>query len=152
MKNKEYLINQIPQVEVDGSKNIPTVLFYEATDRVLIGNAALSDADDQAKLNFDFKIDLGHCDPTSKPKGKFRTACGDWKSAVGLTGDFLREVLHHTSQWLYSNGVDKGTSVLLAEPLAMQTSPDWLANYRRNLEDILKNRSFTGPHSAGRER
>ncbi len=144
MKTKEYLINQLPQVEVDGSKNIPTVLFYQASDKVLIGNAARDAANDSAALNFDFKVDLGHCDPTSKPKGKFRTACGDWKSAVGLTGDFLREVLRHTSQWLHTNGIDRGTSVLLAEPLAMQTSPDWLANYRRNLEDILKNRSFAG--------
>jgi hypothetical protein len=133
------------QVEVDGSKNIPTVLFYESGDKVLVGSAAMNcAADDQAKLNFDFKVDLGHCEPTSKPKGKFRTACGDWKSAAGLTGDFLREVLRHASQWLYSNGIDKGTSVLLAEPLAMQTSSEWLSNYRRNLEDILKNRSFAG--------
>ncbi|MBI2927973.1 MAG: molecular chaperone [Verrucomicrobia bacterium] len=144
MTTRELLIYQIPQVEVDGSGNIPTALFYEPGDKVLIGSAALAAAEKPQELNLDFKLDLGYSEASGRPKRLFRTACGDRRSAQALTADFLREVLRSVSEWLAKHGVEHGTSVLLAEPLAMQSSPEWLATYRKNLREILEKRRFEG--------
>ncbi|MBI4660359.1 MAG: hypothetical protein HY735_16105 [Verrucomicrobia bacterium] len=147
MKNKELLINQIPQIEVDGSTNIPTALYYDSKDSYLIGSAAFASAPRPQDVNCDFKLDLGNHDPTGKPKQTFRTACGERKSAQLLTDDFLTKVLRHTSEWLARHGVERGTRMLLAEPLAMQDQPEWLANYRKCLKQLLEKRQFAGIHN-----
>lgn len=146
MKKKEFLINAVRMVEVEGSANIPTSLLYAGKGKVLIGSAAIAAAQNRRQINEDFKIDLGNIDPSSSAsKQLFPTADGEKKSAAALTGDFLHELIQHTKDWLADNGISKGTSVLLAEPLAMQTdlaTSDWLSNYRRNLERILKGKGF----------
>lgn len=145
MEKKEFFINAIRMTEVEGSTNIPTVLFYPTGGPELIGSAALATARSRHDINQDFKIDLGNIEPgSSEPKRTFKTASGLKKSALGLTADFLRELLRHVNQWLEDNGI-KGSSIMLAEPLAMQTelvSADWLSNYRRNLERLLAGKSF----------
>ncbi|MDQ3817487.1 MAG: molecular chaperone [Acidobacteriota bacterium] len=147
MRKKEFLINAVRMVEVDGSNNIPTALFYAGKGRTLIGSAAIAaTTKSRHHLNEDFKIDLGNIDPTSSaPKRLFPTADGEKKSAAALTGDFLHELLRHTREWLEDNGITKSANILLAEPLAMQTdlaSSEWLSNYRRNLQRILSGKGF----------
>jgi len=136
-------------VAVDGSTNIPTALFYEPHGSVLIGSEALSKAkSSHAVFNTDFKLELGKVDPTSQQqRKKFNTAAGTTESAARLTTDFLHKLLLHTRDWLLKSGISESSHILLAEPIAMQTengfvSSDWLSNYRRNLERILKGDGF----------
>jgi molecular chaperone DnaK (HSP70) len=144
MTKKELLIHQIPQIEVEGNTTIPTVLLYESKERVLIGSAAIAAAEHPHDLNCDFKIDLGRTDPSKKSRNLFRTASGENRSAQTLAEDFFREMLKHTARWLSRNGITRGTRILLAEPLSMQSDPEWLANYRKALRQILEKRQFAG--------
>jgi hypothetical protein len=41
MNKKKLLIHQIPQIEAQGSANIPAAILCEGMDRVLIGSSAL---------------------------------------------------------------------------------------------------------------
>jgi len=141
MRNKEFFINAVRLIDVGGSPNVPTVLFYQTKQSVLIGSAALAAAKSPLQINADFKIDLGYIEPTSlTPHKTFITASGESKSATGLGSSFLHELLIHARSWLASNAVEEMTNVMLAEPLALQgelASADWLSKYRRNLERIL---------------
>ncbi|MBI3950797.1 MAG: hypothetical protein HY314_10135 [Acidobacteria bacterium] len=146
MRAKELFINQIPQIEIDGSKNVPTTIFYPSAGKVLIGSSALAAAEHQHEIIRDFKIDLGFLDPNPVSKAArrtFITTTGERKSAASITSDFLREVLRHTNKWLVGHGVAKGTCILLAEPLKIPKHENWLANYRGNLKRIL-DRKFAG--------
>lgn len=138
---KDLSIHAIRVVEVDDSKNIPSVVSYANNAQPLIGSAAIRLARSRRELIEDFKIDLGTIDAatgtSSQPKRGFRTPGGERKSALGVTSDFFREVLKSVNAWLASHDVDKGTSILLAEPLAIQAQPDWLSNYRQNIKRIL---------------
>lgn len=147
MSKKEFFINAVRMIDVDGSTNIPTVLFYAPDRQVHIGSSALAAAKSRRhEINEDFKIDLGNIDPTSKtPREKFSTASGVSKSAAGLTADFLHQLLLQAQEWLENNDIAKTTNILLAEPLAMGVrlaSSDWLSNYRRNLERISRGEGF----------
>ena len=65
MEKKEFFFNAVELIDVDGSKNIPTILFYQKGEPVLIGSAALAVANNRFEINEDFKIDLGFIEPTS---------------------------------------------------------------------------------------
>ena len=137
---KDFFINAVQMVEVDGAANIPTVLLYGRSRSLLIGSAALAEGAPEA-LNEDFKIDLGEIDPASKkPRTPFFTATGIPKSAAELTADFLHEVVKNSREWMNNQGFKQAKSVLLAEPIALESSlvsEEWLANYRKNLRRIL---------------
>jgi hypothetical protein len=144
---KEFFIHAVQMVEVEGSANIRTVLLYRPGNKVLIGSAAIEEADSPDQLNEDFKVDLGEIDPESKaPRTPFFTALGTPKSAAGLTADFLHEVIKHTRTWMTGRGLATAASILLAEPLALQdelVSAEWLSNYRSNLRRILIGKGFS---------
>jgi len=146
MSKKEFLINAVQMIDIDGSKNIPTVLYYTSDDEILIGLTAEEATTDRLNLNFDFKIDLGNYEPKStKWRRNFITANKKSKSAVHLTADFLYKLVFHVSEWLAKNVIRTATSIVLAEPLAMQSglvSSNWLSNYRRNLERLLIGKGF----------
>lgn len=141
MEKKEFFFNAVEMVDVDGSKNIPTVLFYQKGKPVLIGSAALSAANSRFEINEDFKVDLGFVEPTSAaPRRRYPTAAGEEKSAAALTYDFLGQIFLNTRNWLLTRGLNQKVSVMIAEPLALEgelASQDWLSKYRRNLERIL---------------
>lgn len=149
MRKREFLINAVRMVEVEGSPNIPTSLHYVGKGKMLIGSAAVAAAQRRNQINEDFKIDLGNIDPSgAATKRFFKSADGEKRSAAALTGDFLHEVLTCTKEWLADNGISKSASILLAEPLSMQTelaSSEWLSNYRRNLERILRGKRLLDP-------
>ena len=146
MEKKEFFINAINMIDIEGNANIPTVLYYQDKGPPLIGSAALAAAESRLDINEDFKIDIGFIEPTSTALRKtFVTASGNYKSAAGLTADFLHQLMRHARNWLASNGIDTKPSIMLAEPLAMQAelaSSDWLSRYRRNLERILAGKGF----------
>jgi hypothetical protein len=141
MEQKEFFINAVELIDVDGSRNIPTVLYYHKGKPVLVGSAALAAAKNRFELNEDFKVDLGFIDPTSTAlRRKYPTASGEEKSAAALTSDFLERIFTCSRSWLSMRGINAKFSVMLAEPLALEgdlASPDWLSKYRRNLERIL---------------
>ena len=146
MADREFLITAAPLIELDGSTNIPTQLYYEASGQPLIGHAARAAAILQPHaLTEDFKVELGNSDPAAptKPRRRFKTAQSFTKTSADLTLDFLTALLSHTHDWLSNQGFEATPNVLLAEPLAMQAGlveASWLSNYRRNLARILAGR------------
>lgn len=146
---RDFFIASIPLVDLQGSKSIPTVLFYPDDGRVLIGADARAAADvaGREKLNEDFKMDLGNDNPASNTdKRRFRTANGLKKSAGDLTGDFFLQLLRHVEEWLPMDNVGSAAGIVVAEPLTMSDSeadPIWLANYRSNIRRILIGRRYS---------
>lgn len=147
---KDIFIQLIPQIELDGGKNIPTCLYYKDSDTLLFGNAAKEACPDPFLLNQDFKVDLGRHDSTRPGQNtRFQTASGVSKSAAILAADFIDAVLMQVDQWLAARDIDTAAHILLAEPLAMHAEDDaaWLTNYRRNLTELLRNRQHAKmPH------
>jgi molecular chaperone DnaK (HSP70) len=149
MAEKDFFITAIPMVDVQESTHIPTVLFYENKNRILIGSEAksASEAKGRDTLNEDFKIDLGNDEPaSSKAKRLFRVATGDDKSAGEMTGDFLGQLLRSVREWLPNENINETAGIVIAEPLTMQgeeVSASWLTNYRSNLRRILLGKGFT---------
>ncbi len=146
MAKREYFINTVEVIDYQGSKNIPTVLYYQKSKPVLIGSQALAMAKKGLEINEDFKVDLGFIEPgSSAPRRKFPTASGDEKSAAALTADFLNQVYIGIRDWLSARALKTKVSIMLAEPLTLEgdlASPDWLSRYRRNLERILGGERF----------
>jgi molecular chaperone DnaK (HSP70) len=150
MKKELYICHDIPQIEVDDSKNVPTVVYYDEHRKLLIGSAALASAQRDKSVHRvirDFKLALGFVNrpsPTSnKPppdRQRYQIGPGEYKSAVAATGDFLLALLRHANVWLADQGAGRGTRILLAEPLVMEGSDDWLSNYRRNITALLGQR------------
>jgi hypothetical protein len=143
---KEFFVNAVQMVEVEGSVNIPTAVLYRRGASVLVGCSALAEAKDPEQLNEDFKVDLGYVDPKLKSqRTPFITAIGTPKSAAELTGDFLREVVKLARDSIAAESSAKVTGLLLAEPLALGgelVEGDWLSNYRSNLRQILSGEGF----------
>ena len=142
---KDFFINAVQMVEVEGSANIPTALFYSRSRTVLFGSAALAEAEPE-QLNEDFKIDLGYIDPDSKsPRTRFFTAAGIPKSAAELTADFIHEIVNNSRHWMSQQGLKQAKSVLVAEPITLEgreVPKEWLENYRDNLRRILRGKGF----------
>jgi molecular chaperone DnaK (HSP70) len=142
---KGFLVTALKMFELEGSNNVPTVLYYPPNGQPVIGDSAVSAAERRHELlNEDFKVDLGYVNPTSRAlREKFVTASGSRKSAVGLTADFLHALLLKVEIWLQRNAVNDKVTLLLAEPLSLGTelaSADWLSNYRNNLRRIISGR------------
>jgi hypothetical protein len=147
MPEKNFLIRALRLIDIDDNTNVPTTLYYPLGVGAppLIGSAASAAAKDAHDLlNEDFKVDLGNISPTSRTiREKFPTASGISKSAVGLTSDFFNQILREVDRWLQLHGVEENVALLLAEPLSMGgelASDEWLSNYRRNIDRILKGR------------
>jgi len=140
---KELFINAVNLIDVDGRKNIPTVLFYKSEKEIVIGAPAIELSEESHQLlNEDFKVDLGNCKPGSSAESKrrFLTASGKQQSADVLTYNFINKLLRNVDDWFSNNGYGKAEGIMLAEPLSMQedvTSDVWLTNYREWLKRIL---------------
>jgi molecular chaperone DnaK (HSP70) len=143
MPEKEFLIRSVPMMLIDGSPNVPTVLYF-ADDYVEIGQAALRRAREQGGIvNQDFKLDLGNIDPrSSKARTKFKTSRGQSKSASELTGEFLHLLIQRIRAWADNTNVQLAPAILVAEPLPSQEDPSWLINYRSNIRRILQGKGF----------
>jgi molecular chaperone DnaK (HSP70) len=144
MAKKNLFIHQIQQIRVGDSTNIPTALYYRDSAGPLVGNEALDATDDVLAINQDFKVDLGrHDSARSRQNQRFLTGSGEEKSAYVMTQDFFTHVLRQTSRWLGEHQVEEAAHMLIAEPLAMHAESDsrWLENYRRNIGEMLRNRT-----------
>src|ERR1017187_10454706 len=165
MAEKGLLINAIGLVDIQGSTNIPTVLYYKKEGPPAIGSEALAHKRTRRELNEDFKIDLGNQKAGSTAaKRLFSTAAGGKKSAAELTGDFVHELLGDVTEWMTNRELKKEPSIMVGEPLSMLAESssektrtdvedgdskqgelvdrDWLQNYRRNLKIILLGKGF----------
>jgi hypothetical protein len=164
LSNKGLLINAIDLVEVDGSANVPTMLYYRQGHPPAIGSEALAMKRHRRELNEDFKIDLGNVKPgTMGPRRLFATATGEKKSAAELTADFIHEILGRVNEWMELQELKLAPSVMVAEPISMQVEAetpkgrpnepfdsgqgelvtrDWLQNYRTNIKRILMGKGF----------
>lgn len=144
---KDYFINSVELIDLQGSTNIPTALLYRPDKTPLFGSDAIAAAAEFDVLNEDFKVDLGNHKPgamTPSPR-RFKAADGKPRSAAELTSDFIHELLQQVIFWLEARDIQKGTNILVAEPLAMQeglVSEGWLANYRNFLRRILNGKGF----------
>jgi hypothetical protein len=148
MPEKELFIHSIQMVEVDGSWNIPTVIYYDPSGKTLIGNSASAEAPENAVINEDFKIDLGKFAPGTQNKRLHQTAKGQKKSALQLGDDFLYEIQKTIKTWIASRGIVECKNVVVAEPLSMHTaevSPEWLKNYRDSVRRMLEGKAILSP-------
>ena len=138
---KDLFITTVPLIEVDGSTNIPTVLYYRKGKEALFGEAAFYEVKDRTKINEDFKVDIGNIDPSSlRDYKRFITAAGQKISAIQLTADFMRQVLQNVQKWFELQGITKPTNIMISEPLSLQseTAPkEWLSRYRSNIKKTL---------------
>lgn len=135
-------------VEVDGSWNIPTVVYYDTSGKPIIGNAAIAEVPESALVNEDFKVDLGKFAPGTRGKRLYQTADGQQKSALQLADDFLYEIQKIIKSWLASRGLVECKNLVVAEPLSMHTeevSPEWLANYRSSVRRMLEGKTVLSP-------
>lgn len=143
MSSYELIVHSTPMVEVEGETSIPTVLSYTG-GRCIIGHDALESVKKSpAILNEDFKLDLGNYDPSASRRKRFPTESGTDKSAGELTSDFFNELIKQVNTWLVFHGLEASPSLLLAEPLKDPREPDWIKNYRSNIERILIGKGFT---------
>ena len=146
MANKtDLFITTTELIEIHGSTNIPTVLFYRTNQNPLFGSEALSRISDRDQLNEDFKVDLGNSRPGTAPVKRYRSADGKDRSAAELAADFIHEVITSATLSLAQRDVKPETSILVAEPLAMQggiVPESWLANYRNYIRRILVGKGF----------
>ncbi len=146
MIERDFFINTVRLVDIEGATNIPTVLYYQKDGPPLFGHLALSEEKARFLINEDFKIDLGNIDPTStKPKEKFITASGEKKSAIQLSSDFMNVVFGYTKEWFQDNNVSQPKNIIIAEPLSLQSdlaSPEWLTFYRNNIKRILSGQRY----------
>ena len=93
MQKREFFINAVEMIDVEGNKNIPTVLYYQKDKSVRIGSSALAAAKTRLEINEDFKVDLGFLEQKfTSFRRKYPTASGYDKSADALTSDFLEQV------------------------------------------------------------
>ena len=161
MADQGLLINSIEMVEIDGSVNVPTLLYYRRGKGPAIGAEALTLKESRRQLNEEFKIDLGNARPgTVGERNKFSTASGDMKSAQELTADFLHEILVKVKEWLGQRESNVAPGIMIAEPLSLTTetttalanseskdgqlvTKDWLQQYRSNLRRILQGKGFS---------
>ena len=142
-----YFITAIPMIEIQESTFIPSVLYYQDSQKPLIGFEAKAAAELKGRdfLNEDFKIDLGNEEPTSSKKRRFKTGSSIEKSAGDLSGDFLHQVILSVEQWLASANIDERAGIIIAEPLIIQgeeVENCWLKNYRDNVRRILLGKGF----------
>jgi hypothetical protein len=141
MAEKEFFINTVQMIEIEGDPNIPTAVLYRPDGSVAIGNEALAEAADVRLVNREFKIDLGKFAPGVQTRRRFKTALDVDKSATQLADEFLYEVQKHVKRWLSTHGIGECRNVVVAEPLSMHTeevSPEWLTNYRANVRQVLE--------------
>jgi hypothetical protein len=138
----ELIVHSMPMIEVAGETNIPTVLAY-MSGKTAVGQEAINlSKSSNLILNEDFKIDLGNYEPSRVQRKRFMTGSGDEKSAAELTSDFLTVIISKTREWLAFHGLSVAPSILLAEPLKDPKRPEWIQNYRANIERILSGKGF----------
>lgn len=144
--DKDFFISAVPLVDIDGMTNIPTALYYEKSNKPILGHKILNEVEKKVDINQDFKIDLGNIDPKSPTgKKKFNTASGEKKSAIQLTSDFFYKVHDNIIEWFNKNGIERSKNLLISEPLSLQSDmapKDWLSQYRKNLKVILSGEKY----------
>ena len=149
MAEKEFFITTVQMIEVEGEQSIPTALLHRPDGSIAIGNEAFAQAGDVRLVNREFKIDLGRFAPGVQSRRRFKTAAGPDKSATQLTDEFLYEVQKIAQRWLATHGIGECKNLVVAEPLSMHTeevSPEWLANYRANLRQVLEGKRILSPN------
>lgn len=138
---KQLFITAIQLAEIDGSAVIPTILAYK-TNGVLVGYEALKQHPEEASVHEDFKIELGGIDPRTWTRDDVEVRKGEWRSAVGLTKDFIDHTISQVNSWIEARGLQRAKRIMVAEPIAMgdseEVSANWLANYRLHVRGILK--------------
>lgn len=143
MAEKGYLIRALDMIEFDGSKHLPTTIFYPGPGRRLIGHEALARSTPTHSALTDFKVELGNVQQQSKGRRgrQFFTPDGSVKTARDVANDFVHELMAQLRRALHERCIETPVSMLVAEPLVMRSelvAEEWLSTYRRNLTEILK--------------
>ncbi len=146
MSVPEIRITSSRTIEVQGSVNVPTCLYY-GPKGPFFGLEALAKTSNGEVLNENFKVDLGMLPPERQTgRIRFTTAAGTSKSAAELTADFLNGVLTAADTWLAENNAEKTPAIMIAEPVSMAGDlipQDWLQNYRDYLRRSLRGKGFS---------
>lgn len=136
---KTLWVTGVQPVEIDGSRYIPTALFYGKDNVTSFGLPASKTT--SGILNNNFKIDLGDISPGSPTRKLFPTESGSEKSAYELSKDFFELSLAAIEKNLNPGSEPKiPAKIIVAEPLNFQLQENykaWVQNYRGNIRRIL---------------
>jgi len=140
---KQIFINAIKLVEIDGQTILPTAVSY-AGRKAVIGKDALIADNTSNVVHDNFKLALGGIDPRTREREQVSIGGAEWRSAVGLTKDFVDTSLDKVRDWIGRENLKPASRILVAEPISLAASPDvsndWLKNYRHHLKRILEAR------------
>jgi molecular chaperone DnaK (HSP70) len=144
MSEPDLVINSVAMIDFEGATSNPSVVLYRKNTRTLIGWEAQAEITKEPGLflNRDFKLALGEIKRRSTaPREKFPCSDGQTRSAPGIAADYLYQIVEKIRRWIQSRGPADSINVLVAEPLSLSQDvapPEWLSNYRQNLQNILK--------------
>jgi len=143
MADTDLVMNSVSMIDFEGATSNPSVVLYRKDKRPVIGWEALTQVSNEPGLfvNHDFKILLGNIKRRStKPREQLPCSDGQTRSATSIAAEYLYQFVEHTRKWLESRGAAENINLLVAEPLSLSQDvapPEWLSNYRQNVQTIL---------------
>ena len=145
---KDLLIHRVGLVPLPRQNSCPTVLYYSSEGEALVGDLAYETAATEEaipSLNHDFKVALGNQSSRNLGSDLYPCADGEQRSAFKLTAEFLRYCLKQAAIRLSEGGSQDAAHLMIAEPVSVhgEENGSWLADYRKNLRDLLRNKEFT---------
>jgi len=142
---KSLWVSSICPEEINGQRNIPTVILYESKNSVLIGNDALLNLTDERIINREFKVQLGDVVPggSQDNRKKYLSADGCERTAYEITKDYMDKFLAAVEKKYPRSEITNHkhpAKIVVAEPLSFQVnghSKQWINYYRENIKRIL---------------
>ena len=137
---KKLLISQVKIVKPFEQAATPTKIRYSGK-RYFIGADAELAREDSSGCYENFKVSVGRLTRQQAQTALQNVSSRHKRSVVGMTKDFLSEILQKSKHKLEASGDNFPKKVLVAEPLSIEeageVSGQWLSNYRANIRTAL---------------
>lgn len=138
--NKKLLISQVQIVKPFDNFAVPTKIRYVGKQR-FVGHQAESIRENGGLCYENFKVSVGRLTKLQAQTALQKVSHNHKRSVVGMTKDFLSDVLSDAKMRIESQGEVFPKKVLVAEPLSIEeegeVSGQWLSNYRANIKTAL---------------
>lgn len=138
--SKKLLISQVQIVKPFDQSAVPTKIRYSGKQH-FVGQEAEAEREDAGRCYENFKVSLGRLTRQQAQRALQNVSSRHKRSVVGMTKDFLSEVLKNSKDQIQASGENFPKKVLVAEPLSIEeegeVSGQWLSNYRSNIRTAL---------------